>query len=72
MSLPPLSPQEFFAAIVMAGLFALVCVMVPVQLAAKLRRMRRARTRITCRLCGYRFLRFDPEATCPHCQARNR
>lgn len=69
---PALSPHEFFAAVVMAGVFLLVSVMVPVQIAAKWRRARRARIRITCRICGYRFLRYDPSATCPHCQARNR
>lgn len=70
--LPALLPHEFFAAVVLAGIFLLICVMVPVQMAAKWRRIRRARVRITCRLCGYRFLRYDPAATCPHCQARNR
>ncbi len=72
MKLPPLSPDEFFLAVVCAGLLSLLCVLVPVQLAAKWRRMRTARTRITCRLCGYRFLRADPACTCPHCRARNR
>lgn len=72
MSLPPVKPEEFFAAIVYVGLLLLIGVLIPVQIAAKIRRLRRARTRIVCRLCGYRFLRRDGQATCPHCQARNR
>ena len=66
------SPSEFFMYFAPAVFVLLMCVVVPVQLAAKIRRMRLERFRITCRICGYRFLRTDPEATCPHCEARNR
>jgi rubrerythrin len=34
--------------------------------------LRRKQTRIICRICGYRFLRKDAEAICPHCASRNR
>lgn len=71
-TLPAMAPHEFFAAVAMAGMLLLVGVMVPVQIAAKWRRVRRGRIRIACRLCGYRFLRHDQAATCPHCHARNR
>lgn len=67
-----LTTSEFFCYFAIASFVALFCVVLPVQLASKLRRMRLARVRITCRICGYRFLRNDPEATCPHCDSRNR
>jgi Zn finger protein HypA/HybF involved in hydrogenase expression len=66
------SPAEFFSYFALTVFALFMCVVVPVQLAAKLRRIRLERVRITCRICGYRFLRTDPEATCPHCEARNR
>ncbi|MBQ4613437.1 MAG: hypothetical protein IJB31_00725 [Akkermansia sp.] len=72
MNLPVFTPHEFLTAIVLAGMALLLAVFIPVKLAAKWRRMRLSRVRITCRICGYRFLRTDPEASCPHCQARNR
>ncbi len=66
------SPDEFLLWLALAGMILLLCVYIPVQLAAKWRRVRAQRTRITCRICGYRFLRADDECTCPHCGARNR
>ena len=72
MSLPPLTPPEFFVYMAIAGVIAVVAVFLPVQLASKIRRVRRGRYRLRCRLCGYRFLRRDVQATCPHCGARNR
>ena len=30
------------------------------------------KTGYVCRICGYRFLRKDASALCPHCQSRNR
>lgn len=66
------SPSELLYAFSVIVFVLLMLVVVPVQLAAKVRRMRLARVRITCRICGYRFLRSDPEATCPHCEARNK
>ena len=66
------SPSEFLYAFSVIVFLLLMLVVVPVQLAAKVRRMRLARVRITCRICGYRFLRTNPEATCPHCEAKNK
>ncbi len=71
MALPALSPVEFLSAIVLFGLAMLLCVYIPVQLAAKWRRLRSQRVRLTCRICGYRFLRADDAGHCPHCGARN-
>lgn len=70
--LAALSLHEFFEVLVYAGILLLICIIIPVQLAAKLRRLRRKQTRIICRICGYRFLRKDAEAICPHCESRNR
>lgn len=66
------TPAEFFEMIAAAAFVVLLGVVVPVQLSAKWRRLRLERLRITCRICGYRFLRKDPEAICPHCEAKNR
>lgn len=73
MSIFPLSVAEFFLFLMLAGLVLLVCVYIPVQLASKLRRMRHARTHITCRICGYRYLLDSArsESECPHCGSRN-
>ncbi|MBQ2813475.1 MAG: hypothetical protein IJE66_00525 [Akkermansia sp.] len=73
MSIPPLTPAEFFLALMLLGLLLLVLIFVPVQLVAKWRRIRRARTHITCRICGYRYLLASPrdENVCPHCDSRN-
>ncbi len=72
MSLPVFTPHEFLQFLVFAGIALLLAVYIPVKLMAKWRRMQRSRVRIICRICGYRFLRAEPEAYCPHCQARNR
>ncbi len=73
MSFPPLTPSEFFLFLAVAGMLLLVMVFVPVQMVAKIRRIRRARTHITCRICGYRYLLGSPrdENICPHCDSRN-
>lgn len=73
MSIFPLSVSEFFLFLMLAGLVLLVCIYIPVQLASKFRRMRHARTHITCRICGYRYLldRSRSESVCPHCDSRN-
>ena len=72
MSVLTFSPHEFLVFLVFAGFALLSVVFVPVKLVAKWRRRRRSRVRITCRICGYLFLRTDPDAVCPHCMARNR
>lgn len=73
MNMFPLSASEFFLFLMLAGLVMLVCVYIPVQLASKFRRMRHARTHITCRICGYRYLLPGSRAenVCPHCESRN-
>lgn len=72
MSLPPLTPAELLMLVVLFGLAAVLCIYLPVQIVSKVRRIRRKHHRITCRICGYRFIRRDKEATCIHCGARNR
>ncbi|MBR2144080.1 MAG: hypothetical protein IJ956_00990 [Akkermansia sp.] len=71
MNIEPLLPSDLFAAVVYAGFLLTICVFVPVKITAKIRRIRRARTHLTCRICGFRFLRRDAEGTCPHCHSRN-
>lgn len=67
-----LSSVEFLECLVYGGMALLLMVYIPVQVASKWRRIRRSRVRLTCRLCGYRFLRTDAQALCPNCGARNR
>lgn len=69
----PFSPSEFMALLMFGGVALLVLVFVPVKIAAKIRRVRRASTHITCRICGYRYLLDTPSSpnVCPHCDSRN-
>lgn len=72
MNLPAVTPAEFIIGLLHCGLFMLLCVIIPVQLSAKLRRIQKARTHRTCRICGYRFLRRTAQTPlCPHCGAKN-
>ena len=71
MTLSPMPPSEFLAALVYLGILLTICIYVPVKMVSKWRRVRRARTHLTCRICGFRFLRRDAEGICPHCQSRN-
>lgn len=71
MSFSPMPPSDFFALLVYLGLLLTIAVYVPVKVVAKYRRIRKSRTHLTCRICGFRFLRRDAEGTCPHCQSRN-
>ncbi len=64
-------PSDFLALVVMLGVLLVICIFVPVKLVAKWRRLQHARTHLTCRICGFRFLRRDAEGICPHCQSRN-
>ena len=66
------TPVEALSLLAVAAFVLLLMVVLPVQLLAKVRRVRLDRTRITCRICGYRFLCKDPEAICPHCDAKNK
>ena len=71
MTLSAMPPSEFLAALVYLGILLTISIYVPVKMVSKWRRMRRARTHLTCRICGFRFLRRDAEGICPHCQSRN-
>lgn len=71
MSLSPMPPSDFLALLVVLGVLLVICIYLPVQMVAKWRRVQHARTHITCRICGFRFLRRDAEGICPHCQSRN-
>lgn len=73
MSIFPLAPSAFFLLLLLAGLGLLVSVFIPVQVVAKFRRLKHARTHITCRICGYRYLlpRDRTENVCPHCDSKN-
>lgn len=72
MNLPAVTPAEFIVGLLHCGLFLLLCVIIPVQISAKLRRMRKSYSHRTCRICGYRFLRRSgQELLCPHCGAKN-
>lgn len=65
---------EFFYLLIFGGLISVVAVMIPVQIASKLRRIKRRRTHSICRVCGYHFLRPEQRGivACPHCKARNK
>ena len=76
MTIPPLTPAEFFLVLTLGGMLMLLMVLIPVKLAAKYRRMRRARTHLSCRICSHRFLRpadvpHHETVECPHCGAKN-
>lgn len=66
--------QEFFHLLIFGGLISIVAVMIPVQIASKLRRIHRRRTHGICRICGFHFLRPDRRHIhpCPHCGANNK
>lgn len=66
--------MDFFYLLIYGGLCAVVVVMIPVQIASKLRRIRRRRTHRICRVCGHRFLRPADNSlmACPHCGVMNK
>ena len=61
MSPAGMPPSDFFTLLVYLGLLLLICIYVPVKIVAKWRRIQRSRTHLTCRICGFRFLRRDAE-----------
>lgn len=71
MNIEAMPPSEFFSLLVYLGVSLTICIYVPVKIVAKWRRIRRARTHLTCRICGFRFLRRDAEGICPHCHSSN-
>ncbi len=64
--------QEFVSLVALIGICGVAAATIPVFIMAKRRRMKRRKTHLTCRLCGYRFIGSGSIAECPHCQARNR
>lgn len=67
-----ISTETFFFAVPIAGMVLLLLIFIPVQVVSKLRRMRKNYNRLTCRICGFRFLRRQPGIVeCPHCGAKN-
>lgn len=76
MIISPLSPAEFFFVLALGGMLLLLLVLIPVKLTAKYRRVQRARTHLSCRICSHRFLRpaeipYPEPVECPHCGAKN-
>lgn len=68
----PLSPAEFLGGVAVAGCLMVVLVFIPVQIVSKYRRIKKNYRRLTCRICGYRFLRQSHGVVeCPHCGAKN-
>lgn len=63
--------HEFLLRLSIASLLLVAAIYIPNQLLGFYKRKRRKRTHIQCRLCGYRFHKQDPQATCPHCKAIN-
>lgn len=65
---------QFFYLLIFGGLLSVVAIMIPVQIASKLRRLKRRRTHSICRICGFHFLRPEPRGIvpCPHCGANNK
>lgn len=67
-----LTTDSFFIAIPVTGMVLLLLIFIPVQVVSKLRRMRKNYHRLTCRICGFRFLRRNPGIVeCPHCGSKN-
>lgn len=67
-----LTTDAFFIAVPVTGMVLLLLIFIPVQIVSKLRRMRKQYNRLTCRICGFRFLRRNPGIVeCPHCGAKN-
>lgn len=74
MNLVELTLNQFFMLLIFGGMLAVLCVMIPVQIASKIRRMKRKKYLSTCRICGYRFIRpaSKEPVVCPHCGVLNR
>ena len=74
MSPMPISLNDYFMFLLFGGFPTVEVVMIPVQINSKLSRLRRKRTRATCRICGYRFLRPENKSIfpCPHCGVNNK
>ncbi len=64
--------HEFFEAFIIASLALVGLVYIPAQCFGYWQRKKRRKICLACRLCGYRFIKSDTEAICPHCAAKNR
>ncbi len=64
--------HEFFESFIIATLALFGVVYIPAQIFGYWQRKKRSQICLQCRLCGYRFIKADPEAICPHCEAKNR
>ncbi len=67
-----MSLHEFFEWFIIVGLATFGCIYLPAQFYSYLRRRKRNKICLQCRLCGFRFLKADPHAICPHCEAKNK
>ncbi len=74
MSIAALTLSGFFELCLYLGFAIMLLCLFPAILLSKIRRNRRRKNRLNCRLCAYRFVRRDgdEQAICPHCQAKNR
>ncbi len=63
--------HEFFEGFIIATLALFACVYIPAQIYGFWQRQKRSKICLQCRLCGYRFIKADTDAICPHCAAKN-
>ncbi|MFI3243701.1 MAG: hypothetical protein R3Y56_05565 [Akkermansia sp.] len=56
---------------IIASLSLFGVVYIPAQFFSYWKRRKRSQRCLQCRLCGYRFIKADPDAICPHCSAKN-
>lgn len=64
--------HEFFLHLSMVSMGLVALIYLPNQCWSYRKRCQRKKQRLQCRLCAYRFLREDEQATCPHCGGRNK
>ncbi len=72
MTMPELSLSEFFVYSTCLGVILIALIFYTFGILGALRRSRRRKVNLTCRLCGYRFISRETPAYCPHCKTRNR
>lgn len=64
--------HEFFLYLSIASMGLVAIIYLPNQFWNYQKRRKRKHERLQCRLCGYRFIKEDERATCPHCEAKNK
>ncbi len=72
MTVPEFSLGEFFQYATIIAVAVVSCIFFTFGILGAMRRSRRRKINLTCRLCGYRFISEDTPAYCPHCKTRNR